>query len=74
MNQFLKENNSFKFTEVIALFVGTPLVLLISIPVFYKIIYLLIGIIYIILVSIFIEKFQITNIDKNFKKTTIKQI
>lgn len=74
MKPFLKNNKTLKIAEIIALFVGTPLILFLQISKTYKIIYLIIGVVYISLISIFIEKFKKKSNDKNLKQKTLKVV
>jgi membrane protease YdiL (CAAX protease family) len=76
MNFFLKLQSKkyYKPLEIFFLFVVSPIVLFLSIPLFIKLIYLLLGIIYITLISIFIEKFSKIKMDKKLRKVAFKEI
>ena len=72
--QFFRANRTLKYLELILLFIIAPIVLLLSIPIIVKVVYLLLGIIYITLLSIFIEKFQKVKFENRLKKRVFKHI
>jgi membrane protease YdiL (CAAX protease family) len=74
MKHFLATNKLLKYTEIVALFVVTPIVLFLSISIIAKITCVLLGVIYITLVSIFIEKFQKVKLAKTLKNKALKHI
>jgi uncharacterized protein len=74
IKEFLITNVKVKFAEIVALFVITPIVLFLSIPILFKVVYLFMGVLYIIIISIFFEKFSKVKIDKKSRKTGFKQI
>ena len=74
MKTFFKINTTLKIIEIIALFIVSPIVLYLSIPMAVKLIYLFLGILYISLLSIFIEKFTKVINDKKIKQKAYQQI
>lgn len=74
MKLLFQSSNKVKSIEILFLFIISPLILWFSIPILYKVIYLLLGVTYIVVVSIFIEKFSKIKIDINQKSKTYKQI
>lgn len=76
MNFFLKlqSKKNYKLLEIFFLFVVSPIVLFLSIPLIFKLIYVLSGVLYILLISIFIEKFSKIKIDKKRKMNALKNI
>ncbi len=74
MKEIFTSNRNLKFVEIVLLFIVAPIILLLSIPTMYKVTYVLIGVFYMMLISIFIEKFQKKNIGKKLRKTVGKQI
>lgn len=74
MKAFLKTNINLKLTEIFLLFVVSPIILFLSIPIVFKVVYLLLGVIYITLISIFIESFQKTKIDHKLRNRALKHI
>ena len=74
MKVLFQRNTNIKLVEIVLLFIISPLVLYASFPIFFKVLYLLLGVIYIILISIFIEKFSIVKIDKKQKLDFLKTI
>lgn len=70
----LQSSKSIKLIEIAFIFIVTPIVLLLSIPIVFKVIYLLLGVIYIILISICIEKFTKIKVDKQQKRKAFKEI
>ena len=76
MNIFIKlqGQKKYKWIEICFLFIITPVVLFLELPVLYKVIYLLLGVIYITLISIFIENFSRVKLDRKLKKKTFISI
>lgn len=74
MKTFLKTSTILKIIEIIALFVISPVVLYLSIPIVVKLVYLFLGILYISLLSIFIEKFAKVTVDKKARLKSYRQI
>ncbi len=74
MKVLFQRNTNIKLVEIVLLFIISPLVLYASFPILFKVLYLLLGVIYIILISIFIEKFSRVKIDKNQKLNFLKTI
>ena len=74
MKIFLKTNTTLKIIEIIALFIISPVVLYLSIPIALKLVYLFLGILYISLLSIFIEKFTKVAVDRKAKLKAYQQI
>lgn len=74
MRDFLKSNKGVKLTEIFLLFVVSPIVLFLSIPIVFKVVYLLLGVIYITLISIFIEQFKKVKLDHKLRNSVLKHI
>ena len=74
MKQLFQTSNKVKILEIVFLFVLSPIVLFLSIPIYFKVVYLLLGVVYIILISIFIENFRKVKVDKTIKQNAFKQI
>ncbi|PQJ79986.1 CPBP family intramembrane glutamic endopeptidase [Polaribacter porphyrae] len=74
MKGVLQHNRNIKLLEIGLLFIVTPIVLLIEIPILYKVIYLLLGVLYIVLISIFVGKFSKIKVDKKRYKNALKHI
>jgi len=74
MKALFQRNTNIKLVEIALLFIISPLVLHASFPTLFKVLYLLLGVIYIILISIFIEKFSRVKIDKRQKLNFLKNI
>jgi len=74
MKALFQRNTNIKLVEIALLFIISPLVLYASFPTLFKVLYLLLGVIYIILISIFIEKFSRVKIDKRQKLNFLKNI
>ena len=74
MKQLLQASIKVKILEIVFLFVVSPIVLFLSIPVLYKVTYVMLGVVYITLISIFIEKFFKNKIDKKAKQSIFKNI
>ena len=68
MKLFIQASNKVKFIEIIVLFVVIPIVLLLSISITFKVIFVGLGVVYISLISIFKEKFSKVKTDKNQTK------
>lgn len=74
MKQLFQTSNTIKFIEIVVLFIASPIILFLEIPIIYKVIFLFLGVVYIALISIFIEKFSKVNIDKKVKQSSLKNI
>ena len=74
LKSFLQNNNSIKVLEIILLFICTPIVLFVSIPILYKLAFLFFGALYIVLISVFIEKFTKTKKESKTKDKTLQRI
>ena len=74
MKQLFQTSNTIKFIEIVVLFIASPIILFLEIPIIYKVIFLFLGVVYIALISIFIEKFSKVNIDKKIKQSSLKNI
>jgi membrane protease YdiL (CAAX protease family) len=76
MNFFseLQLQKKYKLLEIVALFVVTPIILFLSIPLIFKLVYILLGVVYIVLICIFVEKFPKVKTDKKLIKTAFLEI
>lgn len=74
MKRLLQSSNTIKLIEILFLFAASPIVLLLPISIFIKIIYVGLGVVYITLISIFIEKFQKVKLDKELRIRAFKHI
>jgi len=74
MKRLLQESNRVKLIELVALFLITPIILFLKIPIVFKVIYLLLGVIYITLISIFIENFKKIKIERIVRQKVLKLI
>lgn len=74
MKQLLQSSNKIKYLEIIVLFIASPIILFLEIPIIFKVIFLFLGVVYIALISIFIEKFSKVNIDKKENQSSLKNI
>lgn len=74
MKQLFQSSNKIKSLEIVFLFIVSPLILWFSIPIIYKVVYLFLGVAYITIISIFIEKFQKLKLDKKFRNRVLKHI
>ncbi|APZ45724.1 CAAX protease family protein [Polaribacter reichenbachii] len=74
MKPFLTTLNKIKFIEIIVLFIVIPIVLLLPISIIFKVIFVVLGVVYISLISIFKEKFSKVKTDKKSNKKAILEI
>lgn len=74
MKQLFQSSSKIKSLEIVFLFIISPLILWFSIPIIYKVVYLFLGVAYITIISIFIEKFQKRKLDKKLRNRALKHI
>lgn len=74
MKQLFQSSSKIKSLEIVFLFIVSPLILWFSIPIIYKVVYLFLGVAYITIISIFIEKFQKRKLDKKLRNRALKHI
>lgn len=74
MKRFLQASKKIKILEIIFLFIVSPVILLLPILIILKVTYVLLGVVYITLISIFIEKFQKVKLDKELRIRAFKHI
>lgn len=74
MKRLIQSSNTIKVIEILFLFIVAPIVLLLPISITIKVIYVVLGVVYITLISIFIEKFQKVKLDKELRIRAFKHI